>query len=736
MEDSLWRPPPLDDREVRRRNPLPDTSRGTQVPREPRRQRIPALDGMRAFAIVAVLLYHANFSWAQGGFLGVDVFFVLSGFLITGLLVGEHSRTGRIRLRIFYLHRARRLLPALYTVLAGVCLYVVLFLPKEAAAFREDAAAALGYATNWWLIAGKQSYFGGTGRQSLLINLWSLAVEEQFYVVWPLVLCVLLNLRGARRHGRKTTSLWPALIGTVVLAAASATAMKKLYSPLDPSRVYYGSDTRAFELLIGAGLALCVAAAGSRRNARTAQSRTPASVPTPRWRIAVRDCLGFCALVALGFAVVAVPASTNWLYPAGLLAVCGAAVLVIRAAMSGGLFAKALAAKPLVWLGERSYSLYLWHWPVFDVTRPGSDLSLPVPEDFALRIAVSLFLAHMTFMCIERPIRRGALGRAVARCRVSLRARRLALPAFATALALGLVACAGGLGYALTGVAQRNPVNPNAIAIGPGPALTLAVPTASPTPSTSTTPTAPTVVSTAIPTAMPPPPAHPPTVAFVGDSQGMTLLLNKPANTGEYLDTIDDTTEGCGFLDGDITSRDGEERDLNDGCSGAVASWASKIASQHPDMVILMIGGWDEFNDKVNGVELTFGSAAWDANYNARLAAAVSGLRATGVPRIEIALLPCYRPVPEPGSGYWPERGDDWRTRHVNALLTAYVQAQAQTGPGALLTLQPPPAFCTDPKISSNLDYRWDGLHYYKPGAALYFQTAIPQLLQPLQPLG
>src|SRR5882757_2229406 len=208
VQDTVWRPP------------APVSERATP------QRRVPALDGIRALAIVAVLFYHADLPWARGGFLGVDVFFVLSGFLITGLLVGEHSSSGRIGLKRFYARRARRLLPALFTVLAGVCLYVVLALPHEAAAYRGDAAAALGYVTNWWLILRGQSYFGGTGRPSLLINLWSLAVEEQFYLLWPPILRAMLSSRAARRRGGETAALWRALLWTIALAALSALAMK------------------------------------------------------------------------------------------------------------------------------------------------------------------------------------------------------------------------------------------------------------------------------------------------------------------------------------------------------------------------------------------------------------------------------------------------------------------------------------------------------------------------------
>jgi len=699
----------------------------TQPPAQPSaltRRRVPALDGLRAFAIVAVLLYHADFSWARGGFLGVDLFFVLSGYLITGLLLTEHTDKHRISLRRFYIRRARRLLPALFTVIAGTCLYVITTLPHEAATLRGDAAAALGYATNWWLILRGQSYFGGTGRPSLLLNLWSLAVEEQFYLIWPPILTALLATHTRRaRHPHQTSrrpSLWPTFFATATLATASALTMTTLYSPWkDPSRVYYGSDTRAFELLIGACLALAIAA----------------HKRTKKPSVAGRDLLGAASLGGLGLAVVAVSGNDPRLYPVGLLAACGAAVLVIRAATADGLVASVLGTKPLVWLGERSYSLYLWHWPVFDVTRPGQDVHMPIAADFTLRFGVSLLLAHLTFCYIERPIRHGAIGRLLARSSGALHERRLALPAAVAALTLGLAACAVGLSAQLTDTARRYPANPNAIAEDHGPALTLAgsaplgrSAASRPThqPGTTSAPAS----TVPIPTAMPAPPAHPPTVAFVGDSQGMTLLLNKPANLNQYLNTLDDTTEGCGLLGGDITSKDGERRNLDTDCNNSTTTWATRVRSQHPDIVVVMIGGWDEFDDTINGTTLTFATTPWDTYYNTRLTTAINQLQATGVPHIELALLPCYRPTPQPGSGYWPERGDDTRTRHINTLLTTYTQTHNNpAGSGSLNTLQPPPAFCDDPAIAQNRDYRWDGTHYYKPGSALYFQSAIPQLL-------
>src|SRR5262245_59947737 len=207
---------------------------------------VPCLDGLRALAVVAVLLYHADVAWLPGGFLGVDVFFVLSGYLITALLLAEWHAHRSIDLPRFWLRRARRLLPALFAVIAIALAFALVWLPDEVANLRGDALAALAYVTNWHLIFKQDSYFETIGRPSLFQHLWSLAVEEQFYLLWPPLLLVLLRQRGRRG------ALAVALIG----AAASAALMMLLYQPdVDPSRLYYSTDTRAFAPLLGAALA-------------------------------------------------------------------------------------------------------------------------------------------------------------------------------------------------------------------------------------------------------------------------------------------------------------------------------------------------------------------------------------------------------------------------------------------------------------------------------------------------
>ncbi|HET9492773.1 MAG TPA: acyltransferase, partial [Chloroflexia bacterium] len=221
----------------------PTTAHAHNAPRLP---YLPGLDGLRAVAVIAVLLYHAGLPLFAGGFLGVEVFFVISGFLITSLLLAEWNANGRIDLPAFWLRRARRLLPAVYTLVVVVLVVAVVFLPEEVSMLRGDGAAAFTYVTNWYLIFNERSYFEAMGRPSMLLHLWSLAVEEQFYLVWPPVLALLLRFR------RRGAILAVVLAG----AAASSLLMALLYSPeADPSRVYYGTDTRATGLLIGAALA-------------------------------------------------------------------------------------------------------------------------------------------------------------------------------------------------------------------------------------------------------------------------------------------------------------------------------------------------------------------------------------------------------------------------------------------------------------------------------------------------
>jgi peptidoglycan/LPS O-acetylase OafA/YrhL len=370
---------------------------------------------LRALAVTAVLLYHADLAWVPGGFLGVEVFFVISGYLITALLLAEWDQRGRIDLKTFWLRRARRLLPALYVLLVVTLAFAVVFLPGEVAGLRGDVLAAFGYVTNWYLIFGQESYFEAVGRPSLLQHLWSLAVEEQFYLFWPPILALGLCIGATRLRRRRVLTV--AVLG----AAASAVAMALLYAPsVDPSRIYYGTDTRATGLLCGAALAFLWSPGEKYRpsEARHHRLRLPGRSRFRRrygWTAPLLlDVVGFAALGALVWFCVNLGEFQPFLYIGGFALVGLATTATIMAVVHpySLIGSRILGSAPLRWVGVRSYGIYLWHWPVFMVTRPDLDVPIDGLPLLALRLIATVVLADLSYRYIETPIRRGALGRA------------------------------------------------------------------------------------------------------------------------------------------------------------------------------------------------------------------------------------------------------------------------------------------------------------------------------------
>jgi len=373
----------------------------------------PGLDGLRALAVIAVLLYHADLAWIPGGFLGVEVFFVISGYLITALLLAEWRQRGRIDLKGFWMRRARRLLPALYVLLVVSLAFSVVFLPGEVARLRGDVLAAFGYVTNWYLIFGHVSYFEAVGRPSLLQHLWSLAVEEQFYLLWPPVLALVLAIGASRLRRRRALTV--ALAGAV----ASAVAMALLYAPgVDPSRIYYGTDTRSTGLLCGAAVAFLWLPDDKYRPSETRHYRLELATRgrfRRRWGWTaplLLDVVGFAALGALVWFCLNLGEFRPLLYEGGFALVALATVVTIMAVVHPYSFmgARVLGSAPLRWIGVRSYGIYLWHWPVFMVTRPDLDVPIEGLPLLALRLSVTVLLADLSYRFVETPIRRGALG--------------------------------------------------------------------------------------------------------------------------------------------------------------------------------------------------------------------------------------------------------------------------------------------------------------------------------------
>jgi peptidoglycan/LPS O-acetylase OafA/YrhL len=350
-------------------------------------RRIPhltALDGLRGVGLLGVLLFHADGA-LPGGYLGVDLFFVLSGYLITALLLAEHRAHGHIQLYAFWVRRCRRLLPALLALMPAVAVYGRFFArPEDLRTLRSQALATLGYVANWQAIFEHRSYWQLFSAPAPLEHTWSLSIEEQFYLVWPIL--VMLTLR---RYGPRAVLLLSAL-----LTLASMTAMLLLFTPGDSSRAYLGTDTRMASILAGAALATLL----------------PPGTQLSAARVRVLDVAGAVAVVGLAAAWYRLSGTGSFLYRGGFW-LCELAVLMLIACAVQGrssLVARAFSLPPLVWLGTVSYGVYLWHWPI-NVLLSEERTLLHGPLLQLLRIALSLGVAVVSYRFIERPIRQNGL---------------------------------------------------------------------------------------------------------------------------------------------------------------------------------------------------------------------------------------------------------------------------------------------------------------------------------------
>lgn len=381
--------------------------------------QLPGLDGLRALSVLAVLLYHADLEAVRGGFLGVEVFFVLSGFLITSLLLLEFQRTGGIDLKRFWLRRARRLLPALYLFLIGAFAFAWTLAPDALPRLRSELWAALLYVTNWQLALQQLSYFESLQRPSLLIHLWSLAVEEQFYVLWPLLL-----LGGLRRLGPGPT--FRLMVAGIVVTTLAMALQYDAGRDADNSAIYMRTDTRAAGLLVGAALAWLW------------RPWLPGVDPSARLRRTL-DVAGVFALGGLLLLFSRIDGQGPLLYRGGFLLTSTCTAVVLAALVTpGSRLAAPLEAPVLRWIGLRSYALYLWHWPVFQVTRPRLDVLLDPLPLFALRLFVSLVLADLSYRWVENPIRQRRFVAALKALPSRLRAPRELAGVLATSAGLGV----------------------------------------------------------------------------------------------------------------------------------------------------------------------------------------------------------------------------------------------------------------------------------------------------------
>lgn len=654
------------------------TSRGAdRVRRGQRRPGIHALDGLRAVAVALVLADHGGIPGVSGGFIGVDLFFVLSGFLITALLLDELGRTGRIDLPAFWIRRGRRLLPALVLMVLTVAAAHEIFPPDAVAGLRDDAVSAFLWVANWRFVAQQTDYFTQGGTPSPLQHAWSLGVEEQYYFVWPLLLIgvALLLAYLARRRDRRASVGGVRLAVFVVAtlgAAVSAAAAAALASDATRDRVYFGTDTRAQALLIGAAAAALLVGDWPALMAGW-------SVIGTRWgRWAVR------LLPPAGLAVLAVAAhhatGTAAEFRGGLLTVVAVAAIAVIAPVAlhqTGLVARTLSWRPLVGLGMISYGVYLWHWPVFLVLN-GERTGWSGPALFVARCTATVAIAALSWWLIEQPVRRWQP--------VQVPLLRLAAAASATAVAVTML---------IVPVGERSNV-----------------PSAAP-PDVATA----VVVSPAPSAPMPMRSAalrddRPRTVSVFGDSIAATLMQYLPVTPGYHF--IDHTIIGCSIVRAGPYRYSGKTLDQKSECDGWPNRWAKQVAVDQPDVAVLMIGRWETV-DRVNEGRWThIGDPTFDSYLAAELRRALDVLGSTGA-HVVVTTAPYSRYGEKSDGSLYPEdqpgRVDRW-----NALLRHVISRR----PG-VTALDLNKKLCPDGVYTAKVNgikVRSDGVHLTREGVA------------------
>jgi peptidoglycan/LPS O-acetylase OafA/YrhL len=613
---------------------LTTTRVGDDGERSARRPGIRALDGVRALAVVLVLADHGGIPGMTGGFLGVDVFFVLSGFLITSLLLDELGRTGRIDLTNFWIRRARRLLPALVLMVLTVAIGRQFFSPEAVAGLRDDAVAAFFWVANWMFVADKTGYFAQGAPPSPLQHAWSLGVEEQYYIVWPLVLIAVAVVLAARARRRDSGATLGGVRLTVVLLAAlgalgSAAAAVLLASDATRDRVYFGTDTRAQALLVGAAASALLVGDWSSLNRGWSLIRS-------RWGRWVARLLPVIGLVMLGAAAHFATGSAREFRSGLLIVVAVAAILVIApvALDQRGPVAVVLAWGPLAWLGTISYGVYLWHWPIFLVlngARTGwSGLSL-----FGIRCVATLAVSTVSWWAIEQPIRKW---RPV---RVPLLPLAGATAATAAAVTLLVVPVGHRPG--------SGPLDDGSLPPGVSPVAVV-----SPSPPQG-------FRSARAITQRDP--RRPFTVSVFGDSIGWTWMHFLPATPGFQF--IDHTVIGCSLVRGGPYRYLDQTLGQKSECESWPGRWTSQVAIDRPDAVLLVVGRWETV-DRVNEGRWThIGDPDFDAYISGELRRAVDILSFGGAP-LTVANLPYSRRGERPDGSLYPEdqpkRVDEWNT--------------------------------------------------------------------------
>ncbi|MCU0300112.1 MAG: acyltransferase [Candidatus Nanopelagicales bacterium] len=622
----------------------------------------PGLDGVRATAVLSVIAFHLGASWLPGGYLGVDVFLVLSGFLITALLLAEHADTGRVAVGAFWARRARRLLPALLLLMVVLSAWAALAAtPEQAVSLRTDAMAALLYVANWWFVADSAEYLAAAD-PSLLLHTWSLGVEEQWYVILPLLVVVLLR-------GRRSTSA-RLLVVFAGLAVASALLMAWLAAAgAEHARTYYGTDTRLFALLLGAMAATLVHRRG--------------------WpRPGVADLAGTAGLVALAVAATSLGALHPFAFRGGLVLVAIAATaVVVAAATPGTRVGRVLAWRPLVAVGVVSYGLYLWHWPVH---------RLLLDQPWWWRLALAGAAATISYVALERPIRSAQWHRIPLRVRPAIPVAALAAGA---AVVVAATSAPGPLPAPAAGSQLASAVT--------GQVLRVARPSDVRDPRATEEPGPPRPRTTAPAEQRPAPrlPTRTLDVLVLGDSVAFSLAYHRPEPSlrlrvgGEHVLGCGITEQPLAFGGGGVLRRPH--------CKGYVARWPELVAEADPDVTLVVVGAWEVHDHVHRGDPVAMGSPEHDALVAAALRRGLDAVTAGGRAAV-VTDVPCFG-SPEPID----PRAQPLRVLHLNGLLARVVAAYPSA---RLVPLSD--RLCPDGDDAGGAATRYDGVHFTARGAA------------------
>jgi len=664
------------------------------------------LDGIRALAIAAVLLYHGGVVWAGGGFLGVEAFFVLSGFLITSLLIAEWRRSATIALRAFWARRARRLLPALFCLVAVVGLYETLTSASSSVpGLKGDGIATLFYYGNWHQIVTQSNYFAATGPVSPLQHTWSLAIEEQFYILWPTsLLAAIWVTRRVLRRSRPTDRrvLGTLFAASVTLALASAVETLILFrGGAGVNRVYYGTDTRAASLLTGASLAFALAIFRRREPAGRATSTGRGS-----------GALGWAALLALSAVLAMMHYATGasaWLYPYGMVgldlavAVIIAAVVLRPASAAGRIF----SVGPARALGQISYGVYLWHFPLFLwLTTAATGVSgAPL---LGLRLAITLIVSIISFVLIEQPV------------------RRRKLPTWLTA-AFAPVALGGACAALFVAAAAAAPPLASAPLPKPPPRLEGTQAACSvlvtDTRQYGLSPPSPALAAVQQPkwlaarelswdshsrvTFHTCPPKR---VLLIGDSLAFSLGLGQMIEERHYgVEVANAAILGCAFHTVGELNVSGTWESQPASCGNALSRWRHDEQVFKPQAVIVELGYRDEFDWRTHGKVRHLGQPAFDATVVGQIERYIQVLGDGHTPILFLS-VPYAQPRPQPDGSPSPA-GSPARHARINTLL----RTAAGTDPSLVRVLD------IDKVVSPGNSYqrdvngklcRFDGIHF------------------------